>query len=509
MNDVARRKLSEIIARHGRSLVDEPRRCEGLLRDYCGAYRREIAAIVTALEERVGVDLLATNTGMPREVLLNRLAQRLHDNSAIDNSAAKWAVNSLALALGVVSNTELEALEQAQLTQSTRATVALPHPTVPETKARSVTTASTSSVIVVSAEGGGDYASITEALNAAAMGARLLVRRGVYRESVVINKQIEIIGEGARQDIIIESADASCVLMRTNEALVRGLTLHELAGMDKTNAGFFAVDIPQGRLTLEECDITSASLSCIGVHNELTDPIIRRCSIHAGSDSGVYIFNAAGGTVEECDIYDNRNVGVAVTERAKPDIRRCRIHDGKHAGIVFWNGGAGSVEECEIFGNAKADVGINDEGNPVFRHCRIYGGNDLGVFVHDNGRGTLENCDIYGHAEPEVAITGGGNLVVRGCKIYDGRQSGVFIRDEGKALVERCDIYRNADAGVSVYDGGVAAIRQCRINGNGMVAIRVKVGGAADVENSDLTGNRIAAWETDYGALVERRGNTF
>lgn len=509
MNDVARRKLSEIIARHGRSVVDQPRRCEGLLRDYCGAYRREIAAIVTALEERVGADLLATNTGMPRAVLLNRLAQRLHDNSAIDNSAAKWAVNSWALALGIVSSTELEALEQTQSAQSTVAAAALPPPVATQTAARNTATATASSVIVVSAEGSGDYASVTAALNAASSGARLLVRRGVYRESVVINKQIEIVGDGARQDIIIESADASCMLMQTNEAQVRGLTLRGLAGTDKTNAGFFAVDIPQGRLTIENCDITSASLSCVGIHNELTDPIIRRCSIHAGADSGVYIFNAAGGTMEECDIYDNRNVGVAVTEGAKPDIRRCRIHDGKHAGIVFWNGGAGSVEECEIFGNAKADVGINDEGNPVFRHCRIYGGNDLGVFVHDNGRGTLENCDIYGHAEPEVAITGGGNLVVRGCKIHDGRQSGVFIRDEGRALVERCDIYRNADAGVSIHDGGVAAIRQCRINGNGMVAIRVKIGGAADVENSDLTSNRIAAWETDYGALVERRGNKF
>lgn len=503
MNDLPRQKLCEIVARHGRSIADQPRRCEGLLRDYCGGYRREIAALVSALEERVAADLLAASAGMPREVLLTRLAQRLHDNLAMDERAARWAVNSWALALGVISSAQAEALEQAQPAQvATTATA----PAASGTKITR-TTASAASSIVVSAKGEGDYTSVSEALRAAAAGARLLVRPGLYSESVIIDKPVQIIGDGARGDIIVESAGASCVLMRTDEALVRGLTLRELTGSSGMDEGFFAVDIPQGRLTLEDCDITSASLSCVGVHNDTTNPVIRRCRIHTSADSGIYIFNAAAGTVEECDIFNHTNAGVAVTERAKPTLRHCRVYAGKHAGIVFWNGGVGLVEECEIFGNAKAGVGINDEGDPVLRRCSIYGGKNPGVFVHDNGRGTLEDCDISGHAEPEVAVTRGGNLIVRRCKIHEGSRSGVFISEQGKALLEQCDLYSNADAGVSIHADGIAAIRGCRINRNGSVAIRVKEGGAVDVENSNLTGNLIAAWDTEHGALVESRGN--
>ncbi len=59
MNDVPRQKLCDIVARHGRSVIEDPRRCEGLLRDYCGAYRREISALVGAVEEHAAADMLS------------------------------------------------------------------------------------------------------------------------------------------------------------------------------------------------------------------------------------------------------------------------------------------------------------------------------------------------------------------------------------------------------------------------------------------------------------------
>ena len=88
MNDLPRQKLCEIVARHGRSIADQPRRCEGLLRDYCGGCRRAIAGLVSALEDRAAADLLAASAGLPREVLPTRLAQSLHHDLALGVPAA-------------------------------------------------------------------------------------------------------------------------------------------------------------------------------------------------------------------------------------------------------------------------------------------------------------------------------------------------------------------------------------------------------------------------------------
>ncbi|MFM7882918.1 MAG: hypothetical protein ACKO8H_14150, partial [Microcystis panniformis] len=108
MNDLPRQKLKEIIIQYGHSLCDEPQRCEGLLRDLCGQYQKEIAVLVGALKERVPADLLASQNSTPAVVFLARLTKKLQDNLGLAEEAARWAVESWALALGVISSNDLK-----------------------------------------------------------------------------------------------------------------------------------------------------------------------------------------------------------------------------------------------------------------------------------------------------------------------------------------------------------------------------------------------------------------
>jgi len=108
MHDLPRQKLTEIVthrravtARFGRDVVNDAKLCEALLRDLCGDHRREISVLVAAQKERVAADLLASQAGVPHAVLLTRLTRRLQDNLALTEDAARWAVDSWALALGL------------------------------------------------------------------------------------------------------------------------------------------------------------------------------------------------------------------------------------------------------------------------------------------------------------------------------------------------------------------------------------------------------------------------
>lgn len=108
MNNVPRETLRRILAKYGREICGDARRCEGLLNDLCGFYRREINVLVNAVEERVPLDLLAASGSMPRELLLNKLEKRLEDQLGLTGEAARWAVESWALALDVASETEIQ-----------------------------------------------------------------------------------------------------------------------------------------------------------------------------------------------------------------------------------------------------------------------------------------------------------------------------------------------------------------------------------------------------------------
>ena len=100
--------LRQIIAKYGADVCSDARRCENLLKDLCGSYRREINVLVNAIEERVPLDLLAANRSMPLELLLARLEKRLEEQTALTDEAARWAVESWALALNLITESEIQ-----------------------------------------------------------------------------------------------------------------------------------------------------------------------------------------------------------------------------------------------------------------------------------------------------------------------------------------------------------------------------------------------------------------
>jgi parallel beta-helix repeat protein len=96
--------------------------------------------------------------------------------------------------------------------------------------------------IVVAQDGNGDYTTITEAVEAAVDGDKVLVKPGTYTEAVVIDKDITLSGDGPRAEIIIHApADGPraetgsgpggrgmepyAVLLVDTEAELSGLTL--------------------------------------------------------------------------------------------------------------------------------------------------------------------------------------------------------------------------------------------------------------------------------------------
>ena len=133
--------------------------------------------------------------------------------------------------------------------------------------------------------------------------------------------------------------------METDYAIVRGLTLRKL--LDSYRYG--TVNIFQGKLVLEDCDITSIFIDRPGSE---TNPVIRRCKIHDSSSVGILIANNAQATIEDCDIYGHTGPGIGIANYGNPQIRSCQIHDGQAIGISIQKNGKGIIEDCDIYGNA-------------------------------------------------------------------------------------------------------------------------------------------------------------
>ncbi len=107
MNEIPRQKLIELIQEYGRSLANEPKRCKAFLLDYCGEYTTEINVLINSLNEGI-VQELKTSNSAPKPITLARLIGKLETNLAMAKEPARWAVETWALALQFVTESELE-----------------------------------------------------------------------------------------------------------------------------------------------------------------------------------------------------------------------------------------------------------------------------------------------------------------------------------------------------------------------------------------------------------------
>ena len=109
----------------------------------------------------------------------------------------------------------------------------------------------------------GDFATVGAAIKAAKPGDRILVRPGLYEEGLVVDKPLEILGDGPVADIEIRARGASVLAFQASIGRVANLTLRQAGG----EGNWFGVDITQGRLDLEGCDISSQSLACVAIRD--------------------------------------------------------------------------------------------------------------------------------------------------------------------------------------------------------------------------------------------------
>lgn len=209
---------------------------------------------------------------------------------------------------------------------------------------------------VVAADGSGDFSTIAEAVAAAAEGDTVLVRPGSYVEAILIDKDITLAGDGAREDIVISPPEdgpttvfeapgvmqyepAYALLIEDAQAEVRGLTF---AGPEGAVGGeMAAVVVDGGSPTLSDLVFEETAFGL---------------AIHSGSTATLSDSLMIGYGIEFVD--------------SEPLIEGNVLRDGAAIG-----GGGGGV----IRDNALSGGGISAIGTPVIERNTVSGADSAGI----------------------------------------------------------------------------------------------------------------------------------
>ena len=522
MSNTPRDVLIEIVARYGEPLLASPSRCDGLLKDYCGESRREIFVLVSCVRTGI-IDQMRRQGGPSIKLICARLALKLEQNLAISGDVAKWAVESWAVALGLLKPEHAtvsirKILERTEApAEAVAETLPLPHgemPPVPESApvpseqpveyiaaepdpALDEPNWSESVTISVYPDDSEQKPSLREAVHDAAENACLMLQPGLYRESFVIKRNVRIRAES--EAVTIESLSAASVFVLEGACLrLERLTLRGIGGKDKKAQA--AVEVKSGRLIMEDCDLTSDSSTVLEVRGEQSEATVRRSHLHDGKAGGVLFSEGGTGFLEGCHLYQNKLSQVVIGKDCAPVLSACKISHAQMAGIYVSEGGEGLIENCDIWGNAVGGVQCRRGGNPRLRHCRISGNERYGVLVGEQGEGLFEYCQIFENAQKGVTIDHHSAPRFSSCQIFDNKGEGVEFSGEAAGELLDCEIFSNDGANVRVEGKSKPALYRCVIHDGNVEGLVISEKSEGHFEACEFSNNARA------GVLLDESG---
>ncbi|MDF1661522.1 MAG: right-handed parallel beta-helix repeat-containing protein [Planctomycetota bacterium] len=351
---------------------------------------------------------------------------------------------------------------------------------------------------------GARFTTISEALDKAADGTRILVEPGVYKERVIVTRPLEIVGKGDPKKIIIAFGGAPALSIRSPYAVISGLTLRDLGNSE--NDRYTTIDINQGWSVLTGCIVESQSMAGLGVHNRGTQPRINQCYFLDCAQIGALFFKEAGGLVENTRFANSGTVGIAVRDASNPKVKKCQFVGGSGA-IVVYSGGFGEFEDCVAAGTTRASIAILSKSKSVFRRCKVLKSEAGSVLAMGQSQGLFEDCEIVESALAGIEARQSSQLTFKKCTIRNGAGAGAFIYGQATASFTSCRFYENQGAGLEVRDKGRILLNSNLIIKNGGPGIWVYLEGQARVDNTDLRGNSGGSVKDDKSANIRGKGN--
>ena len=390
------------------------------------------------------------------------------------------------------------------MAEAIRAACALPVGEPPAAPARvSVPTAKVEArpavpgpVLVVGKGGKGQCMSVRVALRQAEPGSRILVLPGVYRESLVVDKAVEIVGQGDPGAVVIESAKGPCLSLQAAGIRLGNLQLATLAGEPGP-----ALEALAGPALLEACDLAAqlgAAVSLGGAGVELT---LRDCTLRSAGATTIHLGPQAKACLEGCTVEAGTGAGLRAQAGARAELVRCQIQNGRGVGLALEPGALATLVDCRIAGQEAGGVEVEADARVELKRCQVLDGGSVGVLVLEHGQAALDDCDLGGHACAGVHGVAGAVIQLLGCRISGNPGLGVSIAGEGLLTLDRCELKENGEAAVLVQQGATVRLKDCRVfdgNGFGVVCARQ---GRGVLEACEIYGN------ARTGAKVEPGGS--
>ncbi len=352
----------------------------------------------------------------------------------------------------------------------------------------------------------GTHTSIRAAIAMAEEGETITILPGNYVETLALDRNLNLIGQGNRDDIVIVGEHETAVSLRGNIAVT--LTNLTLDGIRSNDTNLNTIDVHAGALTLQDCNVYSRSYDCVKLR-PASGLNANNCRFRTSEHPAIYADLAHQFLLTNCtfDIHpptlDTTSIPVGVQAINCPGtIRGCTFLGSGRAVGIHWEATQqplsiedATVENCKfgiivqdctqvnIASAARTNVmgcenglllerstatisSIDIHGSSGEKGIRIIDSREVG----DTPRVTINDCRISGYSE-SMSIERA-NVQVNRLQSSDSRKSGIQLGAQAKLSLSKSTISDSGSTGIMIEDAQ-AILTHCHLINNAYAGILV------------------------------------
>lgn len=361
-----------------------------------------------------------------------------------------------------------------------------------------------------------NYADLDFAIEKAPTRCRILVAPGRYKLSREITKELEIVGQGPREKVILEGNRSGQILVLKSPRIhLKNLTFQSRL---EESAPISAISVNSGFAIIENCQITNkrgTGLSLVGSNSEkfkksapkliVKKSQISMCgsrgilslqyskleiydsTIKNNGHNGIQLQTGATLTLENSTIEDNR-FGIEATMSARVTVKNSKIVNCRNRGLTVSDRGSSmELEDVIIQGNGSnrtGSYGLSVESQARARLVRTTFRQNKGIGLRvvsgafaELKKGTVESNRHFG----VYGSDNGTNIKVFDSEIINNGakgtgMAGVAANQRSRIIVVNCKIQRNLGYGLLAAESGIIQYKKCQIENNKGKARRVDGG---------------------------------
>jgi len=231
--------------------------------------------------------------------------------------------------------------------------------------------------LYVGGSGEGNYTTINEALDDCFDGDTIMVLAGTYNETIIIEKSIDLLGEGNNETIISGDEKDSVIQITADDVKISGFRIinskrsPSRGGVviksdgcrihhNAFDANYYGVYLYQGRDTIIENNVISHSYNAVYILQSVGPTIIQQNICSDSWENGLVIQNSWNCTVTNNSVSDNRYSAIYLTYADNNSISNNRCSRSGYSGISLRDGCDHNVITGNTLeGNDNSDLRID------------------------------------------------------------------------------------------------------------------------------------------------------